>query len=303
MTAAKQRLSAEPHHVEEGAVGVPLAINARRKRIAQAGERYNSEVHTATNNQDGAREMIEQPASPLDGDRLLDRLRASLRERGLGPSGLAVPPTPDPDGRTLAGALVLLYPWQAPGTNRPAPYLVLTRRTAALRRHSGQISLPGGRHDPEDASLLQTALRETDEELGIPPHGLTIWGRLEPEWIVVTHYLLTAFVAYTPERPVFRPSPAEVAEVIEMPLALILDPASLAEEVWELQGGPRQVSFYRHGQHKVWGATARILSQVAALADPTRLDQPAFPGAAGEAGRRRLAPGDVWPRTSRQPAN
>jgi len=234
---------------------------------------------------------------------LLDRLRMALDATGLGQSALDVPVAADPDGRTLAAALVLLYPWQPPGTQGTVPYVVLTRRTAALRRHSGQISLPGGRHDPEDGSLLQTALRETEEELGVPPDGLTIWGRLEPEWIVVTHYLLTAFVAYTPQRPEFRPSPAEVAEVIEMPLGLILDPASLGEEIWEMQGGPRQVSFYRHGEHKVWGATARILSQVAALLDPDQRNQPTFPGAAGETGRQRLPPGEVWPRSERQPGS
>ena len=134
---------------------------------------------------------------------------------------------------------------------------------------------------------------------------LTIWGRLEPGWIVVTHYLLTAFVAYAPQRPVFRPSPAEVAEVIEMPLALIIDPASLAEEIWELQGGPRQVSFYRHGEHKVW---ERHGPHPEPGGEPARSSPgPARPacirpvGPAG-AGQRRLAPGDVWPRTSRQPS-
>jgi len=246
--------------------------------------------------------VVGDPASQAPGTVLLDRLRSALHAAALGPAHLDVPATPDPEGRTLAAALVLLYPWQPPGTDHTVPYLVLTRRTAALRRHSGQISLPGGRHDPEDRTLLQTALRETEEELGVPPDGLAIWGRLEPEWIVVTHYLLTAFVAYTPQRPTFRPAPAEVAEVIEMPLGLILDPASLAEEIWEMQGTPRQVSFYRHGEHKVWGATARILSQVAALLDPAHGGSATFLGAAGETGRPRLAPGEVWPRTSRQPS-
>jgi 8-oxo-dGTP pyrophosphatase MutT (NUDIX family) len=271
-------------------------------------ERYNREVARDGDRRNGAREAGDAAGEPggnlaaqAQGLILLDRLRAALVMAGLGPDHLDVPATPDPDGRTLAAALVLLYPWQPSGTDQTVPYLVLTRRTAALRRHSGQISLPGGRYDLEDGSLLRTALRETEEELGVPPDGLTIWGRLEPEWIVVTHYLLTAFVAYTPQRPTFRPAPAEVAEVIEMPLGLILDPASLAEEVWEMQGAPRQVSFYRHGEHKVWGATARILSQVAALLDPAQGESATFLGAAGESGRPRLAPGEVWPRSPRQP--
>lgn len=232
---------------------------------------------------------------------LLDQLRSALLGAGLGPTRLDIAPADDPEGRTLAAGLVLLYPHRlpdAPGPADEAPHLVLTRRTTALRRHSGQISLPGGRYDPDDGSLLRTALRETEEELGVDPADLTIWGRLEPEYIVATHYALAPFVAYTPRRPSFRPAPAEVAEVIDLPLAQILDPSMLEEEIWELQGTPRRVSFYRHAEHKVWGATARILHQLATLLDPSLADAGTFAGAGGETGRR-LAPGDTWPRSVR----
>ena len=235
------------------------------------------------------------------GQDLLDSLRSALLAAGLGPTRLDIAPADDPEGRTLAAGLVLLYPHRlpaAPATADAVPHLVLTRRTTALRRHSGQISLPGGRYDAEDGSLLRTALRETEEELGVDPADLTIWGRLEPEHIVATHYALAPFVAYTPRRPDFRPAPAEVAEVIDLPLAQILDPSSLQEEIWELQGTPRRVSFYRHAEHKVWGATARILHQVATLLDPSLADVGTFAGASGETGRR-LAPGDTWPRSVR----
>src|SRR5207249_4929612 len=140
-------------------------------------ERYNRRVTTSErNSQDGTWKLAGDPAGQAQGTILLDRLRSALQAAALGPAHLDVPATPDPAGRTLAAALVLLYPWQPPGADRPVPYLVLTRRTAALRRHSGQISLPGGRYDPEDRTLLRTALRETEEELGVPPDGLTIWG-------------------------------------------------------------------------------------------------------------------------------
>jgi 8-oxo-dGTP pyrophosphatase MutT (NUDIX family) len=234
---------------------------------------------------------------------LLARLRSALLDAGLGPTGLEVTPQPDPDGRTLAAGLVLLYPWRAPGEEQSSPYLVLTRRTTALRRHSGQISLPGGRYDAEDRHLLHTALRETEEELGVPPDGLEIWGRLEPEWIVASHYSLAPFVAYTPQRPEFRPAPAEVAEVIEVPLSLLLDPEGLAEEIWEMQNETRRVSFYRYGEHKIWGATARVLGQVMALLDPEGQSPPIDLEAIGEHGPARLAPGDVWPpRQPRRPS-
>ena len=232
---------------------------------------------------------------------LLGRLRAALLAAGLGPSELDIVPSDDPEGRTLAAGLVLLYPY-APGggSDEAAPHIVLTRRTTAMRRHSGQISLPGGRYDLEDGSLLRTALRETEEELGVAPSSLTLWGRLEPEHIVASHYALAPFVAYTPRRPAFVPAPAEVAEVIDLPLAHLLDPATVEEEDWEFQGLTRRVSFFRFQEHKIWGATARILSQIVLLLDPSRTDVGPFAGAAGETGRR-LAPGDVWPRSVRQP--
>ena len=232
---------------------------------------------------------------------LLARLRSALLDAGLGPTRLDIAPADDPEGRTLAAGLVLLYPHRlpaAPATADAVPHLVLTRRTTALRRHSGQISLPGGRYDADDGSLLRTALRETEEELGVDPADLTIWGRLEPEYIVATHYALAPFVAYTPRRPAFRPAPAEVAEVIDLPLAQILDPSILQEEIWDFQGSPRRVSFYRHAEHKVWGATARILHQLATLLDPSLADVGTFAGAGGETGQR-LAPGDTWPRSVR----
>jgi 8-oxo-dGTP pyrophosphatase MutT (NUDIX family) len=230
---------------------------------------------------------------------LLDRLRAALLAAGLGPTHLDIAPADDPEGRTLAAALVLLYPFHLAGEDgQAAPHLVLTQRTTAMRRHSGQISLPGGRYDLEDGSLLRTAVRETEEELGVDPADLTIWGRLEPTHIVASHYALAPFVAFTPRRPLFVPAPAEVAEVIDLPLAHLLDPATLEEEDWDFQGAARRVSFYRYGEHKIWGATARILHQIVTLLDPTQADVGTFPGAAGETDRR-LAPGDTWPRSVR----
>jgi len=231
---------------------------------------------------------VTTPRPDGDADGLLGRLRAALDAAGLGPSGLDVQALTDPEGRTLAAGLILLYPLDDPSVGVTVPHLVLTRRTAHLRRHSGQISLPGGRYDAADGSLLRAALRETHEELGVESDGLQIWGRLEPEWIVVTHYLLAPFVAFAPRRPEFHPNPGEVAEVIEVPLATLLDPATLAEETWELAGTPRQVHFYRIGEHKVWGATARVLSKLVVLLAPL-----------GDAPEARIQPGLVLPERTR----
>jgi 8-oxo-dGTP pyrophosphatase MutT (NUDIX family) len=115
--------------------------------------------------------------------------------------------------------------------------------------------------------LLTTALRETHEELGVPPASVEIWGALEDSVITVSAYQVTPFVGFTPRRPVFEPNPAEVAEVLEVPLALLTDSDALREEIRELRGGPRTVSFYPFGEHKIWGATARVLGQLALLLD------------------------------------
>lgn len=243
---------------------------------------------------------------PTAGGDLFDRLRAALLAAGLGPTRLDIAPADDPEGRTLAAALVLLYPHRPAAAAPPSPHLVLTLRTTAMRRHSGQISLPGGRYDRDDGSLLRTALRETEEELGVDPTDLTIWGRLEPQHIVASHYALAPFVGHTPRRPEFRPAPAEVAEVIDLPLDHLLRPETVEEEVWDFQGHARRVSFYRFGPHKIWGATARILSQLVALLDPARADAGPFAGAGGERGPSgrpgpRLAPGETWPPAVRPP--
>jgi 8-oxo-dGTP pyrophosphatase MutT (NUDIX family) len=230
-------------------------------------------------------------------DDLLQRLQVALSAAGLAQRGLDRAPEDDPEGRTLAAGLVLLYPHLQDGVASATPHLVLTRRTAALRRHSGQISLPGGRYDLEDGSLLRTAIRETEEELGVNPADLTIWGRLEPELIVASHYALAPFVAYTPRRPDFQPAPAEVDEIIDLPLARILDADARQEEDWDFGERTRRVCFYLYQGHKIWGATARILHQLEVLLEPARTER--APLAGGQHGPpRRLVPGEVWPVSS-----
>jgi 8-oxo-dGTP pyrophosphatase MutT (NUDIX family) len=161
-----------------------------------------------------------------------------------------------------AGAvLILIYPIV------DVPYLVLTLRPTSMRRHAGQISLPGGGYEAGDGSLLTTALRETHEELGVVHTDIEIWGALDESVITVSHYQIRPFVGFMPERPTFAPNPAEVEEVLEVPLALLTDATSLREEIRELSTGPRTVSFYPWGEHKIWGATARVLGQLARLLD------------------------------------
>jgi 8-oxo-dGTP pyrophosphatase MutT (NUDIX family) len=157
------------------------------------------------------------------------------------------------------GVLILLYPkggWL---------HIPLTRRTETVADHKGQISLPGGAHEASDGSLEWTALRETQEELGVDPRSLEVLGPLTPLYIPPSGYRIHPYVASRPERPAFRPDPVEVAELLEVPLVTLLDPATRREEDWELRGRTVRVPFFQVGEHKVWGATAMVLNELVTL--------------------------------------
>jgi len=134
---------------------------------------------------------------------------------------------------------------------------LFTRRPMTLRTHAGQISFPGGARDPSDATPLHTALRETHEELGIPPDRVEVLGMLD-EIPTITEYRITPFVGVIPPDFKYVPS-SEVEEVIEVPLVHLLDPATHRTEQWQVGGQEHDVYFYDYGHHHIWGATARIL--------------------------------------------
>ncbi len=158
-----------------------------------------------------------------------------------------------------AGVLLLLYPINA------ALHLVLTVRTSSLDHHSGQISLPGGGWEKGDASLQETALREAREEIGIVTDGLELLGPLTPIYVPPSNNQVHPFVAYTPQRPAFHTDPREVAKLLDVPLRLLLDPATRHEEDWGWGETTLHVPFYAVGEHKVWGATAIVLAEFLAL--------------------------------------
>jgi 8-oxo-dGTP pyrophosphatase MutT (NUDIX family) len=199
--------------------------------------------------------MIHEPSlaairqalgSPLPGR--VAQMRMSPRPR----SGLeARPPGHQP---RQGGVLILLYPKDG------RLYFPLTRRTETLEDHRGQISLPGGAREG-DEPLEWTALRETHEELGVDPQSVEVLGALTPLYIFLSDYCITPYVAARPDRPTFIPDPVEVAEVLRVPLLTLLDPTIRREEEWVLHGTSTRVPFYQIGEHKVWGATAMVLSE------------------------------------------
>lgn len=166
-----------------------------------------------------------------------------------------------------ASVLILLYPTDA------GLALVLTRRSANLQDvHSGQISLPGGSQEPGEA-IIQTALRETQEELGLD-RPVQILGFLGCLYIPPSDFEVYPVVGYIDQRPVWKPDTREVAEVLECPLAWLFDEARKTVEEWDDHGSKMRVPWYNVSGHKVWGATALILSEfeqrLRRAADPLR---------------------------------
>jgi 8-oxo-dGTP pyrophosphatase MutT (NUDIX family) len=124
--------------------------------------------------------------------------------------------------------------------------------------HKGQISFPGGACEPEDADLLATALRETEEEIGVPPESVEVLGFLD-DFPTITSFVITPVVGVIPYPFSYVLNEDEVDSVIEVPVSFFLDPGSLRVEQREYQGSVFDVLFWDYGPHTIWGATARIL--------------------------------------------
>lgn len=158
-----------------------------------------------------------------------------------------------------AAALILLYP------HADDLWLPLTVRSAHLPNHRGEVSLPGGATDPEDGTAEQTALRETHEEIGVPPAGVEVWGRLRSIYIPPSNFELTPVVGYQRVPPIVHISPAEIAHIFYVPLAALLDPATVQHEDRQLSSTLRaRVPYFALEGYKVWGATALVLSDLVA---------------------------------------
>jgi 8-oxo-dGTP pyrophosphatase MutT (NUDIX family) len=154
-------------------------------------------------------------------------------------------------------------------------HLALTVRNKELNHHAGQVSLPGGGWEEKDASFQETALREACEEIGVDTSVPEILGPLTPLYIPPSNNIVYPFVGYVRQRPEFRPDPREVAKLVDVPLNLLLDPATRREEDWTFGDTVRRIAFYAVGELKVWGATAIVLAEFLELVRATlegRLD-------------------------------
>jgi 8-oxo-dGTP pyrophosphatase MutT (NUDIX family) len=139
------------------------------------------------------------------------------------------------------------------------PQLLFIKRTDKVGLHKGEIGFPGGRLEPDDPTPLAAALREAYEELGILPEAVTPLGALPSVNTVVTSMLIYPFVGRLAAPPDLIPDPFEVADTIEVPLAILRDPATYHDEDWVIRGVERRIFVYRYEGHAIWGATGRIV--------------------------------------------
>ena len=171
-----------------------------------------------------------------------ERRRFSLKQK-------QPPPIP-------AAVLILLFPrneeWR----------IILTRRSEHLRGHGGQISFPGGRIEEIDTDARCAALRETQEELGIPTDEIVYLGELTPVYITPTHFMVQPLVGMLTYEPQWRPDAQEVAEVFSMSLSELLNPTVKKVSRRPVRGQMVRVPFYEIEGHEIWGATALILSEL-----------------------------------------
>jgi 8-oxo-dGTP pyrophosphatase MutT (NUDIX family) len=163
----------------------------------------------------------------------------------------------DDPARVRSAVLIPLY------QEKGQYYVVFIKRTDTVKTHKGQISFPGGGMDRVDKTLLDTALRESLEEIGLLPGDAEVLGELDDEVTTTSNYVVTPFVALIPWPYRFTKSKAEVAGILSVPVSALLDKTCLKRDIETLDGGIVVDSFnyYYRGQ-RIWGATARILNKL-----------------------------------------
>jgi 8-oxo-dGTP pyrophosphatase MutT (NUDIX family) len=173
-------------------------------------------------------------------------------------------PIVDPAVFREAGVLITFY------TPAPAEWrLIFIRRAVSHPRdkHAGQVAFPGGKRDAGDPDLMYTALREAEEEIALDLRHVDVLGALSPLYITVSKFMVHPFVAYAAEVPPLVRQAEEIEEILDLPLAAFLDPASRQSTRIRLSGGMilNHVPAYVVGGHVIWGATAMMLSELLEL--------------------------------------
>ena len=156
----------------------------------------------------------------------------------------------------IAAVLILLYPQNG------SIHTVFMQRPDYNGVHGGQISFPGGKKEPEDENVIQTALRETYEETGVDPSNVNIIGTLTPLFIPVSNMIVTPVIGWTNEKPEFNHQSEEVLFLIEADLKKFLDPSIVKLKPFEIKGELVEVKYFDYKGNTIWGATAMILHEL-----------------------------------------
>ena len=200
-------------------------------------------------------ELPDPLPSPLDA-LMPVRLDGIERRPARWPQDREIPGRP-------AAVLVLLYPDE----DGEARVVLIERPTHDGHHHSGEVSFPGGKAEPEDDDAVATALREAAEEVGLDPErdDVRVLGTLDRFWIPVSDFAVTPVLALTDRRPELTPSPAEVVRIVEPTLDRFLPEAPIAFVERTVRGWPLRYAHFEVDGLSVWGATARVLSQLGAV--------------------------------------
>lgn len=156
----------------------------------------------------------------------------------------------------VAAVLILLYP------DKGSIYTVFIQRPEYNGVHGGQISFPGGRKEPSDENIIQTATREAKEEIGVDPGKISVIGTLNPLFIPVSNMLVTPVVGWTEKKPVFNNQPEEVVFLFEADIKELLDPSIVKTKPVEIGGEMVEIKYFDYEGNVIWGATAMILHEL-----------------------------------------
>lgn len=185
----------------------------------------------------------------------LRRLKVKLQQALKGRSPLELPHR---RGLRRAGVLVPLC------LKDGRCHILFIRRAEGLPQHAGEMSFPGGGADPQDGSIVETALREAAEEVGIRPEDVEVVGRLD-DLVTRSSFLVTPIVGVIPYPYPFRLNKREATELVLLPVECFIKGDNLREEIWTEGDGTERVYFYRCGPYTIWGATAKILRHLLGL--------------------------------------
>lgn len=159
------------------------------------------------------------------------------------------------DGRIMSAVLVPVF-------FKDAQYHVLfTKRSFQVANHQGQVSFPGGARDAEDTSLLDTALRESWEEIGLNPDDVDVIGELDDALTTTSNYIIKPYIAVIPYPYKFTMNPNEIIEIFDVPLTHLMNKLNFKEEVQDVGNGFHKVFYYKYKGKIIWGATAYILKR------------------------------------------